>query len=444
MTPSRVNRRRSLTRPSFSTQLRTGFTLVELLVSITIFVVLATVSLSAFKTSPRDKVNSGARQIQAVFNGAKSRAAKAGEPRGVRFVLDPVNRHVVSALQYVGPGGYHTGTVRVQIAPSDREPIAPNALRPICRIVCNEGGEWDSLFNEGLLNANAQIRIPADHTGRWYSITITDFANGIASLHQVPVGAEWDPDPSWDTAVFPSPAATPTYQFRPRGSRIVGTPANPRSSPAPAGGPYQYSNSTPIPYLLRLSSQPLPNTTPINLPAGIVIDLDGCQVPAGWRLREDTNNDGTLDPGEDINGNGRLDLAGAYAPDFPDAAGPHELDLMFAPNGTSYGDTSTYGPLYFTIAHIDDAELADTVRAINGITTNFPYMVPGDYDISYGDIADYPSKERKVVGFYPMTGTVLIAEVNGFDLPPPPAMPNDNNKLADNPFSYAISGKETP
>jgi prepilin-type N-terminal cleavage/methylation domain-containing protein len=78
---SRADRRREQTR-------RSGFTLIEMLVSISILVILSVIAISAFRGSDKDKITAGARQVQAVFNGAKSRAARAGEPRGVRLLIN--------------------------------------------------------------------------------------------------------------------------------------------------------------------------------------------------------------------------------------------------------------------------------------------------------------------------------------------------------------------
>lgn len=433
MTLQRVHRSPVLRR---NRSRRSGFTLVELLVSISIFIVLAAISLSAFKTSTRDKVNAGVRQIQAVINGAKSRASKAGEPRGVRLVLDPNNRRVVSALQYIGPAGYHTGTVRVQIAPSDRE-FDGATIQPVCRIVCEQENDWATLNTDGMIGTTARIRIPADHTGRWYNITNINFTTGVGFINQVPVGATWDADPSWDGSVS---AARPTYQMQPRNVRNTGVARTTVPAPTPNSDPYEYSNSAPITYLMRLDPQPLPNTSPVNFPPGVVIDLDASQIPSAWRRPEDADHDATLDGGEDLDGSGQLDLSGQYAPDFPAAymSGPFEMDLMFAPNGTAHGDTATYGPLYFVMSHLEDVELAHAhpvMRRIDATTTNLPYLVPGDYQESYGPAADFPTKERKMIAIYPLTGNSVISQVNGTS--------TNAYRLADNPFAYAVSGKES-
>lgn len=411
---------------------RGGFTLVELLISISIFVILATISLSAFRGSDKDKITAASRQVQAVFNGARSRAAKSGESRGVRLLLDPADPRCVNALQYIGNSSYHTGNVRVQIAPSD-------ASGPLCRLVCEEIGEWADLNSQGLLETTARIRIPQDSSGRWYTMANINFAAGTAELRSLPTGATWDPAPSgWDNASLvpggnPAPPPySPTYQFAPRNTRIVYSPTNPFSPIPRLSAPAGYSNTKPIPYLLRLEPQPLPNTTPINLPPGVVIDLDASRVPAAWRQSEDIDHDGTLDPGEDIDGDGQLNFSGRYAPNNPI---PSNLDILFGPNGTATGEFAALGPLFLTIAHISDVELARPMRVVDGTTTQLSAIVPGDYQESYGTSQNFPNKDRRVVAIYPQTGNVFISLVNGVS--------TNGYRLADNPFDYAYAGRDS-
>lgn len=411
---------------------RRGFTLVELLISISIFVILATISLSAFRGSDKDKITAASRQVQAVFNGARSRAAKSGEPRGVRLLLDPADPRCVNALQYIGASTYHTGNVRVQIAPS-------NASGPLCRIVCEELGEWASLSGEELLKSTARIRIPADATGRWYTMVNINAAAGTAALEVLPTGATWDPAPSsWDDASAvpgsnpPPPSYSATFQFLPRNTRIVYSPNNPFSPIPRLSAPAGYSNTRAIPYLLRLEPQPLPNTTPISLAPGVVIDLDASRVPAGWRQSEDLDRDGNLDSGEDLDGDGQLNFSGRYAPNF---STPSNLDIMFGPDGTATGEFAALGPLFLTISHVSDVELARPMRVVDNVTTRLPAIVPGDYQDSYGSPQDFPNKERRVVAIYPQTGNVFVSQLNGAS--------TNGYRLADNPFDYAYAGRDS-
>lgn len=406
---------------------RRAFTLVELLVSISIFVILSIIALSAFQGSSKDRITAGARQVQAVFNGAKSRAAKAGEPRGVRLLLDPNDRKCVNALQYIGAGSYHNGTVRVQVAESTvftSTSPAVNDVHPICRVVCEQLGDWAELLNQGLIRegASLQIRIPNTPSGRWYNMDSVDTTNGVGYLRQVPVGAEWKQGAAYSSAMS---GAVPAFQFQPQG------PLNTGASRTSA--PDYYSNTLPISYLLRLDPQPLANTTPIHLPPGVVIDLDGSRVPSSWRQKEDADGDGILDAGEDIDGNGQLDFSANYAPTH--STQPAPLDIMFGPNGTATGEFAALGAIFLTIAHVSDVELSRPMRVVDATTKTFTAFVPGDYQESYGDVALFPNKERRAVAIYPLTGNVFISQVNGASA--------NSSHLADEPFSYAFAGRDS-
>jgi prepilin-type N-terminal cleavage/methylation domain-containing protein len=87
------------------TAVRSGLTLIELLIVVTIFLVLTTFTVVAVDfTFEAERVSSGARQVQSLLEGARDRAIRAREPRGVRFLLDPdpANGRMVSSMVYIG------------------------------------------------------------------------------------------------------------------------------------------------------------------------------------------------------------------------------------------------------------------------------------------------------------------------------------------------------
>ena len=73
-------------RSRFVHHRRSAFTLMELLVVITIIVVLLSMTALTLRFSNEsDRVRGAARQIQSFLSGARDRAIYAKESRGVRF-----------------------------------------------------------------------------------------------------------------------------------------------------------------------------------------------------------------------------------------------------------------------------------------------------------------------------------------------------------------------
>src|SRR4029077_16315683 len=90
---------------------RSGFTLTELLVVITIILILSTLVFAVFNAGrSSDRMRSAARVAQSAFLGAKDRALHAKDLRGVRLTrdvnsVDPVtgDLNLVNGFVYLQP-----------------------------------------------------------------------------------------------------------------------------------------------------------------------------------------------------------------------------------------------------------------------------------------------------------------------------------------------------
>jgi prepilin-type N-terminal cleavage/methylation domain-containing protein len=208
---------------------RAGFTLVELLISMSILLILATLTLRLVSgTLDSDRLKTGSRELQSFLAGARDRATYAGLPRGVRFIPNPSDYSTVSGFVYIGAPSAYTDNALLDISSTGVISFeAPNTLTSL--------QNWQSLWARGVLINGTQIQLTQGTTALGFiTVAATNFIG-----------------------VVPQSFAITTVTG-------ISTPV------------------TGLKYTLQLAPTVLPGDEPRSLPRGIVIDLNNSVLPASW------------------------------------------------------------------------------------------------------------------------------------------------------------------
>jgi len=411
------------------TDRRSGFTLVELLVVITIMLLLLSMTVYAVNFSREsDRVGGGARQLQSALSGARDRAIHAKAPRGVRFFLDSTdftdangnqlaeNRRTVTAMCYIDPDQlWSDGRIELHRWDLDNDgrtdtttsadlngdgviDANDNAETTKVWMVYGVGTGWWELKRRALLFDGLRIRIPKGPSGTWYAIN--------TQLIDVTV----------------PPAAV---------QRLVLTTSYVEPGETQVEVSKAFDGSEPGDYEIELPPRILPQE-PILLPKDTVIDLDGSRIPAAWSPSAAT---------------------GGEFSQF--------MDVVFSPRGNVVGAAASRGLLHFYVCDNQDSiaikqamaggpNLSGMNAFLNSISTPPPPLIPADeIDPANPNTASWAAinpaaaltepgtpylvHERRLVSLYTQTGGISIHPVN----------PTDTNLdgIADDPYRLAELGE---
>jgi len=345
---------------------RVGFTLVELLVVISIMAILVVMTVSSINFALSSDVTRGAsRQVQSYLAGARDRAIYAKEPRGVRFLIDPNNPTVVTSMVYIAPSpNWIQGVIRLERIDASSPPDGtPDTILN----VRGGGTDWRFLYTRGQIKNGARIKIPGDASGSWYTI----------DLNSSPIS---EPEP-----VNPSSPLPHEYDEDVDEVLRLTTPYRDPGTSAPSEVVAFAPGSGPSTYLLELPPVVLSGEEPTLLPNNAGIDLDRSYLPVSWRVTGISGGEDGL-PGKagiDDDGSGGADDNGEYLwPGSDDyRLYSSHLDLMFSPRGTVSGSEAGGGKIHFVVDTLENIQSAwrRGVNYAEGDRVLFPAQGPYEF-----------------------------------------------------------------
>lgn len=391
-----------LSQPDHKRLRRTAFTLVELLVAMTIFVLLATITVTGFRGSDSDRVSNAAAAFKNALEGAKSRAVKSGETRGLRLILSPTNGREVTSFVYVDGGRTESGELRFEYNNSGVAPYSG-----MWQVQATNWALWNTLFDQGLIYPGTRFESPVG-TGRWMTLVNRIGATGwwvidgepSGTVDDMPVGST--PEMSGGKRLLPSDlddiAMPDTYGL---GTAIA---------------------SAPVSYRMQIAPTILAGAEPISLPPNTCIDLDGSKVPFGWRPNP---------PSKQV-----------YGPVTGSNVG--FMDILFTPKGTVARPLTTEGILHFRVASSIDLQLWNAATGKPASPNSTTRMNPV--------VAIDPERGGKLVSLMTQTGSLVNADV--YPSKPVGTTYNevgyDFNDTADtsnpayrSPYTFVLYGKES-
>lgn len=382
-----------LSQPDHKRLRRTAFTLVELLVAMTIFVLLATITVTGFRGSDSDRVSNAAAAFKNALEGAKSRAVKSGETRGLRLILSPTNGREVTSFIYVNGGNKVTGELRFEYNNSGVGPYAGKWHVQDS----NDSTYWNTLNNNTPVPIGTRFQSPKD-IGTWF--TIIDKVTYSGSL--------------WWVVAEDVESATPDMTNG--GSKLIPSDINDDADPSYMGLATAVA-SDPVTYSIQIAPTILAGAEPIALPPNTCIDLDGSKVPNSWRPNP---------PGKTVYG-----------------STTEYMDILFTPQGTVARPLTTEGILHFRIASSIDMQLWNSLRESQSWPAPFYNpLVPPNSSRTKPLIDLHPERGAKLVSIMAQTGSLVNAEVYQSKLDPPNEADDDNTKFIKRRYDFNDSSDE--
>lgn len=364
---------------------RSGFTLVELLIAVSILLVLAGITVTTLNYSAeQEKISNGTRDMQTYLKGARDRAIFRRAETGVRLILDqngPVNGagnpRCAASMVYIGVPEPLGGRISIEFDTDNPAnhlrrlrfwSPGPDMLPGTAMADDNTDTLVDNTSEFGLYSA------PDTATDDIENTALRDEFTRLNNLGLLGPGSE--------IILLPGGSTELTYT-------LVGGPGNWRLSSNYVAG--NVSACMDIAFRVKLLPSVLPNQQPRELPRGVVMDLEACRragtIPTNWY--DSTNN-----------------RYSSY------------MDILFSPRGVGAGTWSAEGQIQLLFADAADVEKTTYNAAMYDYTTR-----------------DEVGRER-VISINAQSGNISMTSLNLTD--------SDSNGILDDPFLYAETGVRAP
>jgi len=382
---------------------RSGFTLVELLVVITIILILAGLVVAVFNTGrSSDRLRSAARVAQSAFLGAKDRSLHAKDLRGVRLTRDLTDTSLVNGfvyLQPLPPLTYPTGSIQLE------------------RLDMNQDGTADSVDVVIVRGFDPPTVPSVDWNAKKFI---------LPNIGRIQIANQWYTFYQDQNAPYVLGAGNEVLHLQ---TPYSGTPDQAFSFVVAC----TTANTLTSACTIQLGNDLLPFHQPIPLSSNVVIDLKFC-----------SNNVATL------SGVGTAAaVAGLPAPPTVASlatASVNYVDIMFSPRGSISGFLSGLGPMHFLLREMKDAVATSqySVKDTNGNPFVCGGLIVGadlnGSGTTWGTVNPNQG-ERLILSVYPQTGLVQVFEIDPTDVVNNVTGAPGADGLADNIFFFAQQGK---
>jgi type II secretory pathway pseudopilin PulG len=380
-----------------------------MLVALGIFVILATLTLGAFRgVSKDDQISAASQTVKGWFEHARSKAIRNKSAYGLRFVPESNSGRYCTTVSYLSAGAFDESDSNSASNQKWIKPVCNSTTGVLTGQIRAYGAsiaDWRGFVDSGALPKpgtsgpgtgnpfGLRIEIPKN-SGQWFPLT---------GVTQVPS------------------SSPPVYLLN-----VTGGVQNLMGSYISAGDPgYPLDDdgdgtadnwvAQKIEYRLELSPV-VEQGTATSLPRGIVIDLDASVIPTSWR-------------------------PAATGASYPGGA---TMDVVFKTNGTMVANEASPGQvLHLCISTLEDAEAVR--NSFNPANTpppvkNHPSLEPVASNRFYPFLLADPKTSQKFVSVFLGSGRISTAVVNA---PGDTDNKIQNELLTGNAILYAIHGRES-